>query len=391
MKQKEPEVSQNDIDFSDANKLEYNFIIPQTIFKSSKCSFSGRYNSNFGYTHDEHWNPPIVYISKPFRNPKFNKFFNKDIKLEKKNLALQSAELFDIPQLQLVEDYVPQVDITELIENKNKNSIPFSFIKRQRNYSNLAPVENKRIIQIDESDALCYTHIKKSIVTDSAPAQIAPQVLVKLNGLFKKFSLIVQDSKVFLDSIQLLVNDQTLSQKFEPRINFDSTPIKLLVKLSSLIGDKLESFHSSIETCLVFDLDYDSTLFKSFYLNTEINNAESIFSDELFESNTILHLAELISNKLAELLNRKPADEDDFKVLSTEPVLAKSLIGKVSYTDVESLNAKYSAYLNSSDISFNKTSLFIQDFNSLTTITIKRYPGLLYNLYVSECECSFCL
>ena len=35
-------------------------------------------------------------------------------------------------------------------------------------------------------------------------------------------------------------------------------------------------------------------------------------------------------------------------------------------------------------------NVVIQDFTSLTTITIKRYPGLLYNLYVSEYGCSFC-
>lgn len=35
-------------------------------------------------------------------------------------------------------------------------------------------------------------------------------------------------------------------------------------------------------------------------------------------------------------------------------------------------------------------TVIIQDFNSLSTITISRYPEQLYNLQVSEYGCTFC-
>ena len=302
--------------FRDANKIQFNFLLPRKILSHSKCceigsrygmlSYEKKFKYNWGHLREfrrENRDKKSFSIADTKKEPteSFSSLDNRDM------FIYDSSPIF--------------TTIEEVLLFSKKESFPSASIfasKKNSNYSSFE-LKPREIIQIDENDAVCFHSGSKKVITSKIEEnEIIPQnnaVHIKPNGIFKKYQLQVNDKDEFLRSL----NDDS-------QITFDITPAQLILNL--------ENIHSY----LIINL---STL-DSFYLNTNLNDYAEM--DKLCKKSQEKDFCS--PDDLTRFLNQNIRREEILTTIKNKKLKLTNLIGKYSFIDEETLIKSYSLQLN---------------------------------------------
>ena len=255
----------NHLNFLDANKIEYNFLMPRKILRVNRCGPLGRRS---GHIFDlKKYKNSFCNIREYRRNQKDLKAFT----IEKP----EANEAFNIVKSSVSYTLISPVTLSldELVVDSRRVSKTSPFTSLVNTNKKISLIQgpdssltnHRRIILIDECDAVCFDHLKRIEIsndttdtsTSSSPQSV--EIVFKPQGLYQKYKLSVRDKLGFMRSIQTLLAEKS----DKATIDSDTSPMKFLLNLSVA--------SSSFDAYLVIDLAFDETLLDSFYLNTNVS------------------------------------------------------------------------------------------------------------------------